>query len=41
MNFDTALKHVLQIEGDFSDHPDDPGGKTRFGITEDVARRAG
>lgn len=41
MNFDTALKHVLQIEGDYSDHPDDPGGKTRFGITESVARRAG
>ena len=41
MNFDTALKHVLQVEGDYSDHPDDPGGKTRFGITEAVARRAG
>ena len=41
MNFDTALKHVLQVEGDFSDHPDDPGGKTRFGITEAVAREVG
>ena len=41
MNFDTAFKHVLQVEGDFSDHAADPGGKTRFGITEAVARRAG
>ncbi len=22
-------------------HPDDPGGKTRFGVTEGVARAAG
>ena len=41
MNFDTAIKHVLQVEGDYSDHAADPGGKTRFGITEAVARRAG
>ena len=41
MNFDTAIKHVLQVEGDFSDHPADPGGATRSGITEAVARRAG
>ena len=41
MNFDTAIKHVLEVEGDFSDHKDDPGGATRFGITEAVARRAG
>lgn len=41
MNFDTAIKHVLQVEGDYSDHPDDKGGKTRFGITEAVARQAG
>lgn len=41
MNFETAIKHVLQIEGDYVDHPSDPGGKTRFGITEAVARQAG
>ena len=41
MNFDTAIKHVLQVEGDYADHPADPGGKTRFGITEAVARTAG
>ena len=41
MNFDTAIKHVLQVEGDYSDHAADPGGKTRYGITEAVARTAG
>lgn len=41
MNFDTAFALLLGHEGDFADHPDDPGGKTRFGITEAVARQAG
>jgi lysozyme family protein len=41
MNFDTAFGKLLGHEGDFSDHPDDPGGKTRFGITEAVAREMG
>lgn len=41
MNFDTAIKHVLLAEGGYSDHPSDPGGKTMYGITEAVARRAG
>ncbi len=41
MNFDTAFTKVLGHEGGFSDHPDDPGGKTRFGVTEAVARRVG
>jgi lysozyme family protein len=41
MNFDTAFGKLLGHEGDFSDHPDDPGGKTRFGITEAVAREVG
>lgn len=41
MNFDTAFALLLGHEGDFSDHPDDPGGKTRFGITEAVARQVG
>lgn len=40
-NFLRALRHVLDIEGGFSDHPDDSGGATRFGITEAVARRHG
>ena len=41
MNFDTAFALLLGHEGDFSDHVKDPGGKTRFGITEAVAREAG
>lgn len=40
-HFDKALKYVLEIEGEFVDHPDDPGGKTRWGITEVVARNNG
>lgn len=41
MNFDTAFAKLLVHEGDFSNHRDDPGGKTRYGITEAVARRVG
>ena len=41
MDFDTAFHTLLKHEGGFSDHPADPGGKTRFGITEAVAREAG
>jgi lysozyme family protein len=41
MTFDEAFSLLLGHEGDFSDHPADPGGKTRFGITEEVARRIG
>jgi lysozyme family protein len=32
---------LLGIEGDYSDHPADSGGKTRWGVTEAVARRHG
>lgn len=35
------LAGVLTIEGGFSDHPDDPGGATNHGITEQVARDNG
>ena len=41
MNFDQAFTTLLKHEGGFSDHAADPGGKTRFGITEAVAREAG
>ena len=41
MNFDQAFDILLKHEGGFSDHPADPGGKTRFGITEAVAREVG
>lgn len=35
------LRRLLQIEGDFSNHPHDTGGATRYGITEALARRHG
>ena len=41
MDFDQAFDILLRHEGGFSDHPSDPGGKTRFGITEAVAREVG
>ena len=41
MNFDTAFSLLLGHEGDYSDHPDDPGGKTRYGVTEAVAQEVG
>lgn len=39
--FDTAFARTLGIEGDYSNHPADKGGATRFGITEQVARDYG
>ena len=39
--FDRALQVILDSEGGYVDHPDDPGGKTRYGITERVARDHG
>ena len=41
MNFDAAFDKLLKHEGGFSDHAADPGGKTRYGITEAVAREVG
>lgn len=41
MIFDEAFRRLLEHEGGYSDHAADPGGKTRFGITEAVARRHG
>ncbi len=41
MNFDRAFECLIKHEGGYSDHADDPGGKTRFGVTEAVAREAG
>jgi lysozyme family protein len=32
-SYDEALRHLLRHEGGYTDHPDDPGGPTNFGIT--------
>lgn len=39
MNFVKALDVVLLHEGGYVDHPRDPGGATKYGITERVARQ--
>jgi len=36
-----VIAAVIAIEGGFVDHPDDPGGATKHGITEAVARQCG
>ncbi|HVF94412.1 MAG TPA: glycosyl hydrolase 108 family protein [Sphingomonas sp.] len=41
MDIEQAIARVIDREGGFSDHPDDRGGATRWGITEAVARAAG
>lgn len=40
-NFERALTAILSEEGGYSNDPDDPGGATRHGITEAVARAHG
>lgn len=39
--FATALAATIGIEGGYSDHPSDSGGKTNFGVTEKLARAYG
>lgn len=39
--FTRALEIVLRQEGGYTDDAHDPGGRTRYGITEAVARRHG
>lgn len=41
MNFDQAFTKLLGHEGGYVDHPSDPGGATRWGVTERVARANG
>lgn len=41
MTFDQAFAKLLHHEGGWSDHAQDPGGKTMYGITETVARANG
>ncbi|WP_430417870.1 glycoside hydrolase family 108 protein [Parasphingorhabdus sp.] len=40
-DIDTLIDKVIQLEGDFSHHPADRGGPTRWGVTEAVARAHG
>lgn len=39
--FERAFAKVVGVEGGYSDHKDDRGGKTKYGITEAVARAEG
>lgn len=39
--FEPAFTRTHKIEGGYSNHPDDRGGATRYGITEAVARKWG
>lgn len=39
--FQQALDRLLYVEGGYSDHPADSGGRTRWGVTEALARRYG
>lgn len=41
MTFDEAVKRVLMHEGGYSNHRDDPGRATMYGVTEAVAREVG
>lgn len=40
-NYMTAVEHTLANEGGFSNHPNDSGGATKYGITEAVAKEWG
>jgi lysozyme family protein len=41
MNFDAAFDRLLGFEGSYSNHPDDPGQATKWGVTQRVAVRSG
>lgn len=41
MRFEEIIALTLEHEGGYVDHPNDPGGKTNFGITERFARAKG
>lgn len=40
-NFEKAITKTLKLEGGYVNDPDDPGGATRYGITEATARAHG
>lgn len=35
-DFEQCLEKVYEVEGGYSDHPEDKGGKTKYGITENI-----
>jgi lysozyme family protein len=39
--FDDCFRELVLVEGRYSDHPNDRGGRTMYGITEAVARAHG
>lgn len=39
--FDDAFTQICDIEGNYSDNPEDPGGATMYGITQRVAQAHG
>jgi len=39
--FEKAFEEVLDYEGGYSNHEADRGGKTKYGVTKEVAREAG
>lgn len=41
MNIAKLIDNIIAIEGDYSNHPADRGGPTRWGVTEAVARTHG
>lgn len=41
MTFDQAFEKLIGHEGGYSNHPDDPGAETMFGVTAKVARANG
>lgn len=41
MTVDEMIDGILRREGGFVDHPSDPGGATKYGITQRVARANG
>lgn len=41
MTFDQAFAKLLGHEGSYSNHPNDPGGETMWGVTANVARQYG
>lgn len=41
MHIDQIIDNAISVEGGYSNHPSDTGGRTCWGITERVARRWG